>query len=138
MAKTSPSIEAVFPDIVSRVASGELLTDLCKEYGFTRAWAYAWMNADKSRVDAYARAREEQQHAWADEIVKIAGESERDTIERDDGGTSMNSEWVARCKLKIDTKKWLMARLNPKAYGDKIQTEVSGKDGGPLVVKWEK
>jgi hypothetical protein len=132
MAKTTQPIEAVFPDILSRISAGELLTDICDDVGFTRAWFYKWLNEDEARVDAYARARDIQQESWADDIVKISEDSLHDTKEREDGSETMDGEWVARCKLRVDTKKWLMAKLAPRRYGDKQAVELSGKDGGPI------
>ena len=132
-----PKIEAVFEDICSRVSAGELLTVICESYGFTRAWFYLWLNRDSKRVVAYARARIEQQHAWADEIVTLADKSRvgNKVTEKGDGTVeTVTADMVERSKLQIESRKWLMARLAPKVYGDKI--EHSGPDGGPLVIHW--
>jgi len=40
---------------------------------------------------------------------------------------------VSMAKLKLDTYKWFAAKENPKKYGDKIQQEHTGKDGGELA-----
>lgn len=44
---------------------------------------------------------------------------------------------VNAAKLLIDTEKWGIARMSPRKYGDKIQQEVSGPEGGPVQVKIE-
>jgi hypothetical protein len=128
-------IEDVFPEICARVASGELLTDICESFGFTRSWFYLWLSADAARVDAYARAREQQQHAWADDIVKLADVCRvgNKVTEKGDGTVeTVTADRVERTRLQIESRKWLMARLNPRAYGDKQAVELSGKDGGPI------
>src|SRR5258708_21712114 len=33
----------------------------------------------------------------------------------------------------VDARKWLMSKMAPKKYGDKITQEVTGKDGAALV-----
>lgn len=91
--------------------------------------------------ETYARARDEQQHSWADQIVKLSDTCRPGNIVTDKGdGTveTKTADMVERTRLQIESRKWLMARLAPRTYGDKIQTEISGKDGGALVVKWEK
>lgn len=88
--------------------------------------------ADRDGISTlYARAREQQAEAWADVIVLEAEDSSKDTMtltRRD--GTEYDApaqEWIARSRLRVDTYKWLMAKLRPKVYGDKIQTEHSGE-----------
>jgi hypothetical protein len=34
----------------------------------------------------------------------------------------------------VDTRKWLMSRLKPRTYGDRVATELSGPGGGPVVL----
>ncbi|MBX8785491.1 hypothetical protein HBA94_17175 [Ochrobactrum sp. GRS2] len=42
---------------------------------------------------------------------------------------------VQKAKLRIDTRKWLMSKMAPKKYGDKVMNEHSGPDGGPIPVR---
>ena len=35
-------------------------------------------------------------------------------------------------RLQIDARKWRASKLRPKIYGDKVQAEISGADGGPI------
>jgi hypothetical protein len=44
-------------------------------------------------------------------------------------------EHVQRSRLRIDTRKWLLAKLQPKKYGDVQQTQLTGPGGGPLQVE---
>jgi len=136
--KQKKNIADVFEDICSRIACGELLCDLCDEYGFSRVWFWKWVNADKERVNAYASARIEQQHTFADEILKIADDSTHDTMTKTTKSgeeyDACDNEWINRSRVRIDTRKFLMARIAAKDYGDKIQTEISGKDGGPVQI----
>lgn len=41
---------------------------------------------------------------------------------------------VARNRLRVDARKWLASRMAPKKYGDKIQAEHSGPNGGVIQV----
>jgi hypothetical protein len=42
---------------------------------------------------------------------------------------------IQRDKLIIDTDLKLLAKWDPKRYGDKIQNEITGKDGGPIETR---
>lgn len=101
-----------------------------------------WLHIHSEFRDQYARAREAQAEHWADEIIEISDDGTNDWTERQnkDGSTyeAIDSEHINRSRLRVDTRKWLMARMAPKKYGDKVTQEVTGGDGGPLVVRWQK
>ena len=82
----------------------------------------------------YARAREAQADYWAEEIVSIADDGSKDTYLDAQGNERTNHELVNRSRLRVDTRKWLMARMAPKKYGDRVLNEITGKDGGPVQV----
>ena len=33
---------------------------------------------------------------------------------------SLNSEFVARSRVRLDARKWVLGRMKPKKYGDKV------------------
>jgi len=80
--------------------------------------------------EQYAMAREVQAETMADEIVTIADGSGLGVEER--------VALSARDRLRVDSRKWVASKLLPKKYGDKIQQEVTGPEGGPLTVTWLK
>lgn len=41
---------------------------------------------------------------------------------------------AAIVRLEADNKKWLMGKLKPRKYGDKVQTELTGAGGGAIQV----
>jgi hypothetical protein len=70
--------------------------------------------------------------AWAEDIVHISDESKHDTIETEDG-EHPNHEWINRSRLRVDTRKWLLSKLLPKQYGDKVQHANAAGDGDMVV-----
>ena len=83
----------------------------------------------------YTKAREIGYHVMADELMDIADDGRNDWMERrgsEDAGWVSNGEHIQRSRLRVDTRKWMLSKMLPKLYGDKI--EVSGKDGGPVQV----
>ena len=59
------------------------------------------------------------------------------TRRADDGGAIVvaDHEHIQRSKLRVDTRKWAMARMAPKRYGDRIMQEHTGADGGPIETR---
>jgi hypothetical protein len=45
---------------------------------------------------------------------------------------ALTPELINKRKLQIETRMKAAARMHPRKYGDKVQTEVTGKDGGPV------
>jgi hypothetical protein len=101
-------------------ANGVALSTLCKQ---NPHWPhvdtlYQWMNVHPSFSEAYAKAKRRQVTAFVEDIIKISDDSSRDTVTNEDGKESFNHEWVARSRLRVDTRKWIAAKLVPRLYGD--------------------
>lgn len=88
----------------------------------------------------YARAKEEQADFMIEEMIEIADDGTNDlmTIEKGDISYEVeNKEVTNRSKLRVETRKWIASKLKPKKYGDKIDMELTGKDGGPIETKFD-
>lgn len=88
----------------------------------THETVYQWRHKYPAFSDQYARAKLEQADLMAEEIVEIADDATNDWMETfpDEDkplGWKLNGEHVQRSKLRIDTRKWLAAKLLPKQYG---------------------
>ena len=72
---------------------------------------------------AYARARIQQTRSWADELVRLSKDATKDYIpvEGKFGGSKLgyNRDHVERVRLRIDTLRWLMAKINASEFSDK-------------------
>jgi hypothetical protein len=73
----------------------------------------------------YAQAKLKQADLLAEEMLDIADDGTNDWMESfgDEGETTyrINGEHVQRSRLRIDTRKFLAAKLLPKQYGDKTE-----------------
>lgn len=120
--------------ICEGVSSGKTLTEVCRSDDMpSRATVYRWQEADSTFRAAYRRAREMQAQAWSDEIVEIADDTTLDTVTK---VTPQGREYevvdhenIQRSKLRVHTRQWLMARLHPQRYGDRVEHEHSGLIG---------
>jgi hypothetical protein len=62
-------------------------------------------------------------------MLTIADNTEKDIIVLEDGREIVDHNVVSRDKLRIDTRKWILAKMNPKKYGDSSKVDVtSGGD----------
>ena len=111
--------------ICARMAAGETLLQICRDPAMpARSTAYLWTIVHPEFSDMYARARKALYEHWADELVDIAEDGRNDWVERErkDGSKEMvcDREHIQRSTLRVDTRKWMLAKLQPKQYGDKL------------------
>ena len=123
--------------VLQIVSTGKSLRSACKEVGLSPVTVRSWALFDnpKGFASRYARAVQQQLEAWAEDIVEISDDSSGDVAETADGRTYMNGEFVARSKLRMDARKWVMARIGHQRWGDRTKTEVSGPGGGPIETR---
>jgi hypothetical protein len=129
--KQTPDREDVLLELI---ADGMSLVKACKEVDVGISSVFRWLEADPVFRDKYAKAKEAQAEKFADEIVAIADEAEVASIVTPDGEVNLklDATAVARNRLRVDARKWVASKLLPKKYGDKIQQELTGADGGPV------
>lgn len=86
-----------------------------------------WLSQQPSFVPLYAQAKMKQADFLVDEIMEIADDTSSDIIvkKRQDGTEyeTANNEWINRSRLRVDTRKWIAAKLAPRVYGEKHQTD---------------
>lgn len=108
--------------ICARLADGETVTDICKTPGMPhRQTVHQWRMRHPEFAERYARAREIGMETMADDILAISDDDSNDYV---DG--QANHANVQRARLMVDTRKFLMAKLAHRVYGDRQQLEVSG------------
>lgn len=117
--------------ICNRIAMGETMTKICRSAKMPdRSTVWRWTETSDEFCNALARARALQAWSWADESVDIAdraGRKARGAPGTGEAGAKVNAE-----KLRVDVRKWLISKLNPKKFGDKVTQEISGPDGKPI------
>ncbi len=84
---------------------------------------YTWLRTHAEFLEQYTRAKEDQAHAFAEEMVDICDDGTNDWMEREDKegnciGWQINGEHVQRSRLRVETRKWLAGKMKPRVYGD--------------------
>lgn len=121
--------------ICEQLADGRSLRSICADQGMPgRTAVFRWLATDDDFRTLYVRARQMQADTLFDEALEIADDATNDWMQsKSKPGQVVNRENINRSKLRIDTRKWMVAKLSPKKYGEKI--EVSGNGEAPLVTK---
>jgi hypothetical protein len=114
--------------ICNRLVNGESLRAICADPAMpARATVFRWLASNQEFRRSYALARECQAEDMVDEILVIADDSSRDYVKSTgvDGKVTwvVDREHLARCRLRISTRKRLLARMAPRKYG-KCRQEV--------------
>jgi len=101
--------------------SGKGLQRLCREYKHWPCYQtiYEWRIKVPKFGDMYAKAKREQIELLVDECLDIADDSGFDATINEHGKAVCNSEAINRARLRVDTRKWMAAKLEPRIYGDK-------------------
>lgn len=121
----------IIDEICERMSAGEPLAAICRsEHMPGLRTVYDWAERDADLSARIARAREEGEDAIAAECLTIADNATNDWMERngqDAPGYSLNGEHVQRSKLRIDTRLKLLAKWNPKKYGERLDHTSGGE-----------
>jgi hypothetical protein len=117
-------------EICLRIAAGETLKKICKGADMpNKDTVIRWVLKKPDFAEMYNFARQVQAELLGDEILDIAKDNSND---KNEDGTPNHAN-VQRSRLEVDTIKWYLARINARKWGDKVTSEVTGKDGAPLV-----
>lgn len=119
--------------ICERLSKGEPLAWICRDSGMPKVRTVSdWKTANEEFAADFARARDDGFDALAASCLEIANtplEGIRMEV-GDDGKTKeVREDMLGHRKLQIETRLKLLARWDPKRYGEKIQQEHSGEIG---------
>jgi len=100
---------------------------------------YRWLVKYPDFDNMYFKAKQAQAERFAAEILDIADDGTNDFVEKEIANgrkvVQLDGEHVARSKLRIETRRWLMSKYRPVRYGERTALAVTGADGGPLKVQ---
>ena len=123
-------------DLCEHLAAGASLQAACRVVTDVKSHTVLdWVEKYPELRDQYMQARARGYQLLADEIVAISDEAEVEArYNGDDVKLVLDATAVARNRLRVDTRKWMLSKMLPKVYGDKVTQEHTGKDGGPMQI----
>ena len=100
--------------LCEKLAQGISLRTACKADDMPDcSTVFSWMRKFPEFHKRYEEAKQESSDAMSEDIMEIADDETKD---------------VQRARLQVDTRKWLMAKMKPKKYGEKVDMTTNGKD----------
>ena len=144
---------AVSAAICEGLKAGRSLESICSAADMPHVATYLeWVAQDPQLAQDYAHAREIGYALLADEIIQLSDKTHEWVTVQDldqDGrprfntdGTPilkqvlmpLNADVIAHKRVQIDTRKWMLSKMLPKIYGDKLTQEHTGAGGGPIAI----
>lgn len=117
------------------LSDGIPLQEICRKPGFP-PWrtVYHWMEANPELAASIARAREIGYDALAEQCLIISNTPLFGQVVTDDGErvTVKKEDMLGHRKLQIETRLKLLAKWDPKRFGDRVQ--LAGDSENPLKV----
>lgn len=114
--RPSDYMREVAADICAKLAEGESLRKVCERPGMpSKTSVFRWLAEHQEFRDQYAKAAETRADAIFESMFDIADSAPEEAAA------------VAKARLRIDTRKWALARMNPKKYGDKVSQDIDIK-----------
>ena len=123
---THPNRPEKIAAILALISSGKSVRKACAEIGVPDPTFLLWVEQE-GISEQYARAMEKRADAVFEDIIEIADNPDP------------NAD-VQRDKLRVDSRKWAVARMAPRKYGDRLDLNhggdmkvvISSKDAGVL------
>ena len=127
MGRPSKHTKALVDEICERLSKGEPLAQICRDDHMpVRGTVRNWRNENAEVNDRIARAREDGEHAIAADCLNIADDNGSDMRIIADGVQVVDHDVIQRAKLRIETRLKLLAKWNPKKWGDKVDLTSGG------------
>lgn len=121
--------------ICSMVEQGIGLVEIARRLGCKQHSSITdWVRDDREKnqgagiASRYARAQEARWALMADEVLALA--DDRSYMGRPDAQAIVQQQ-----RLAVDTRKWLLSKMLPRQFGDRI--EVAGDPDAPVVSRIE-
>ena len=97
--------------IIEELTNGKPLRQVCREQGVSKTAIYNWLDEDEALNGRFMRARERGGHEIADQCIEIADDKSDDPASR---------------RVRVETRLKLLAKWDPKRYGDAVTNKHEG------------
>lgn len=127
-AKPERDKSAICQAVLQGMRDGLSAFKACQAAGVPQSTFNRWVDADAKLAEDYAHAREDLIERMANEVLELADSEVPET-----GDGKRDWQAIQQRKLQVDSRKWLLSKLAPKKYGDRL--ELAGDKENPLQVQ---
>jgi len=122
----------IITDIQSK---GKGLNAAAKKHGLNPNTFFNMLEKDPQLIKQYTRALELKADVIAERIIRNSHNRSNDFYTDADGNQKPNPVSVQRDRLILDADKWLLSKIAPKKYGDKLTLDGEVKGSAPLTIE---
>ena len=128
----------IFDVICDKIINGKSVRTVLNEIEpkISPSTFFIWLREDELKSKQYEIATKERSELVFEDILDIADNSSNDYVENENGNLVLNAENIQRSRLRVDARKWILSKMNPKKYGDKTDITTNGKEIGSKYSEW--
>lgn len=113
--------QKVWEYILDQIANGRTLTSIVAESDMpSYAWCTLQLRNDPPLKERYEQAVDSRVEFMASEFIDLADSQMPEGLD----GTAQ-SAWVQQLKLKLWARTWVMSKLKPRTYGERLDVSVT-------------
>jgi len=130
--------EQIISDICNRVIDEKIsFNKAVEESEISFVTFFQWMVKSDTLKELYNYAREVRSDVLFEQIIEIADTPMEGTKMKDTpkGMIIETGDMTEHRKLQIDARKWVVAKMQPKKYGDKLDVTSDGAAIAAPVIK---
>lgn len=101
--------------------------------GLSHTTVLDWINK-LGYSDHYASARETRAENIFEEIMDIVDCEDHDMTLDENGNPRVNHDVIQRDRLRVDSRKWMLGKMQPKKYGDKLDVTSDGEKVSTTII----
>jgi len=137
--RPSSFTQRIADEICAEIACGKSMRTVCRDEAMpSMSTVFKWLRERPDFSHQYARAKAEAADVLVEEILDIADDATNDWMEVHDkdgvaAGYRLNGEHIQRSRLRIDTRKWIAAKLKPKKYGERVGLDHGVQPTNPIA-----
>ncbi len=105
----------IVASVLQRMHDGVSLRSACEAEECSPSTFLLWVSKDKDLAEQYAHARACLLDAQAEELEEIGERA----------ASAESAVEVAGLRLQSDNRKWLLSKLAPKKYGDRLELDAN-------------
>jgi hypothetical protein len=126
---TAAEREELTEKVLNYIAVDSMHTNLaCRTAGLPVPTFLDWIALDKRLGERYTRARELMLDAKAEALTRL-----HDEVLTNPQTGALDAASVALLRLRADNEKWLLSKIAPKRYGERVA--IAGDNESPLKVE---
>lgn len=101
----------------------------------SRTTFFRWLAQRPDFHNQYVACARERAAAIFEETLEIADDGTNDVLVTEDGKEIVQYDHIQRSKLRVDTRKWFLAKLMPRVYGEKPMAAEGDNETNTVVIR---